>query len=80
MPLTIFAVQLVLNGAWSSISSAGTTRTGALVEILVLWVAIVATMVAFARHSIAAAKLLVPYLVWVSLATYLNLAIVRMNG
>lgn len=47
--------------------------------ILALWVAIVATIVAFARASRRAALLLVPYLLWMSFATYLNIRIWRLN-
>jgi len=79
-PLAVFAVQLVLNGLWSWIFFGQHAVGVALVEIVALWFAIVATMVVFARRSPASAKLLVPYLAWVSFATYLNLAIWIMNG
>ncbi|HET7322742.1 MAG TPA: TspO/MBR family protein, partial [Halococcus sp.] len=49
------------------------------VVIVALWAAILATIIAFARVSRRAALLLVPYLVWVSFATYLNVAIWRLN-
>jgi len=79
-PLAVFAVQLVLNAAWSWIFFGRHAIGAALFEIVVLWVAIVGTIIAFAKHSAGAAKLLVPYLAWVSFATYLNFAIWRMNG
>ena len=76
-PLAIFAVQLVLNGAWSWLFFGRHAVGLALIEIGVLWISIVAMIFAFARYSRFAAKLLVPYLAWVTFATYLNFAIWR---
>lgn len=78
--LAAFAVQLALNGLWSWIFF-GLERTGAgAVWILLLWVAIVTTLVLFWRRDRLAGVLLVPYLAWVSYATALNLEIWRRNG
>jgi tryptophan-rich sensory protein len=51
-----------------------------LIEIVLLWLAIAATLWSFARIRGWAALLLAPYLVWVSFAAALNLAIWRMNS
>ncbi len=51
----------------------------AFVEIVILWLAIVATTIAFFRRSQNAGWLLVPYLAWVSFAAVLNFAIWRLN-
>jgi tryptophan-rich sensory protein len=51
----------------------------AFADIVLLWIAILATIVAFGRVSSLAATLLVPYLAWVSFATALNWSIWRMN-
>lgn len=73
--LRVYGAQLVLNLGWSLIFF-GLRRPGlALIEIAVLWVAIVATVVAFRRRSKLAALLLVPYLLWVSYAVTLNAGI-----
>ena len=78
-PLAIFAVQLALNLAWSLVFF-GQQRIGlGLVVILMLWFAIVATILAFRPVSPAAGWLLVPYLVWVTFATALNLSIFVLN-
>ncbi|MCR9200040.1 MAG: tryptophan-rich sensory protein [Planctomycetaceae bacterium] len=70
--LGIYAIQLVLNAGWSAIFF-GLQRPGlAAMEIACLWVSIVATIVVFDRHSRPAAALLIPYLLWVSFASYLN--------
>lgn len=70
--LALFAGQLVLNTLWSILFFGLQSPGAALIEIAVLWCAIAATMVAFWRISNAAGWLLVPYLAWVSFATYLN--------
>lgn len=72
--LYLFGVQLGLNVLWSLIFFGTQDLGGAFVEILLLWLAILATIVAFARISRPAAWLLVPYLLWVSFATILNYA------
>ena len=70
--LTIFGVQLVLNSLWSILFFGLHSPEAAFVEIIFLWIAIVATIVWFAKVSKSAAWLLVPYLAWVSFAAYLN--------
>jgi tryptophan-rich sensory protein len=76
---TLYGLQLILNALWSIIFFARRAPGAALVEILVLWAAIVATIIAFARISTCAALLLVPYLLWTTFATALNAAIWRLN-
>jgi benzodiazapine receptor len=74
-----FLVQLVLNALWTPVFF-GLHRIGwALVVIVSLWTSLVATICSFFRVSLAAALLLVPYLLWVSFATVLNAAIWRLN-
>jgi tryptophan-rich sensory protein len=77
--LALFLAQLALNAGWSALFFALRRPDLALVEIIVLWVAIAATLVSFARISRPAAALLVPYLLWVTYATALNAAIWWMN-
>jgi benzodiazapine receptor len=77
--LGLFGAQLVLNAGWSLLFFALCSPGAALIEINVLWVAIAATIAAFARVSRAAALLLVPYLLWVGYATALNAAVWSMN-
>ncbi len=79
-PLTLFAAQLALNIAWSWIFFGMHQPGWGFLEVVVLWLAIVATTVAFFRHSKIAAWLMTPYLAWVSFAAALNFAIWRMNG
>ena len=75
-----WGAQLVLNGAWSWIFFGLRAPGPALIEIVVLWLAILATILAFRRLRPVAAALLLPYLAWVGFATALNAAIWRLNG
>lgn len=79
LPMGMFAVQLLLNTAWSFIFFGMHQMGWAFVEIVILWAAIIATMLVFTRVSRLAAALLVPYLLWVSFASVLNLTIWRLN-
>ncbi|RJQ35163.1 tryptophan-rich sensory protein [Candidatus Parcubacteria bacterium] len=78
--LGIFAGQLALNTLWSFIFFGLSSPLGAFIEIIVLWFAILATIIAFAKISRIAAWLLIPYLLWVSFAAYLNAAIWILNA
>ncbi|MGD0899452.1 MAG: TspO/MBR family protein [Thermoguttaceae bacterium] len=80
LPLTLFAVQLVLNVLWSFIFFGLENPSLAFVEVLFLWLAIAATMVTFWRLSVIAGILFVPYLAWVAFASVLNFTIWRLNG
>lgn len=80
LPLTVFAVQLVLNAIWSYLFFGLRNLGLALAEMGTLWLSIVAMIVTFAPISGLAATLLVPYLLWVSFAWVLNLAIWRLNA
>lgn len=79
LPLALFAAQLVLNTLWSVIFF-GMRRTGlAFLDIALLWLAILATTLAFWPISRVAGALLLPYLLWVSFAAALNYSIWRTN-
>lgn len=79
IPIKVFALQLFLNSIWS-ILFFGLQKPGlALIDILTLLISIVWTMVLFFKISKPAAYLLVPYILWVSFATYLNYSIWILN-
>ncbi|HET6428529.1 MAG TPA: TspO/MBR family protein [Phycisphaerae bacterium] len=79
-PMALFAVQLTLNAVWSPLFF-GLHRPGsALVDLVLLWLALAATVWLFLRRRPAAGALLVPYLLWVSFAFALNFAIWRLNA
>jgi len=77
--LIVYGVHLVLNALWSTVFF-GLRRPGtAFIEVVCLWLSIVATIVAFHAIDKAAAYLLVPYLLWVSFAVGLNFRIWQLN-
>jgi benzodiazapine receptor len=79
-PLGLFAVQLGLNVAWSWLFFGLRSPGLGLIDILLLWIAIAATLASFWRRTTAAGLLLAPYLAWVTFAAVLNFAIWRLNA
>ena len=79
LALTVYAVQLLLNGLWSWIFFAWQRLLESAIEISVMWGLIVLTIVLFSRIQQSAGRLLIPYLAWVSFATVLNWTIYGMN-
>ncbi len=77
--LAAFGVQLVLNAAWSFCFFGARSPLAGLLDIVLLWTAIVVTFERFRRLDRTAAWLLVPYLVWVTFAAALNIEIWRLN-
>ena len=75
----LFIVQLLLNAIWTPIFFGLHQVDLALIIIWLLWFAILWTIILFYRVSKLAAYLLVPYLVWVSVAIYLNTSIWLLN-
>ncbi len=80
LPLGLFAVQLVLNAAWSGLFFGLRLPGAAFAEIALLWLAIVGTVLTFRPIAPVAAYLLLPYLGWVSFAAVLNFTIWRLNA
>lgn len=77
--ILIFAFQIVLN-IWWSIIFFGLRQPGlAFFELLMLWFAILYTIINFHRISKLASYLLIPYILWVSFAGFLNLSIWILN-
>ncbi|TIC79260.1 TspO/MBR family protein [Nocardioides sp. GY 10127] len=77
--LGAWTVQLVLNACWTPLFFAAALYGWALVEIVVLLVAVATTLVLGVRRERAAGVLLAPYLLWVAFATCLNAAIWWLN-
>ncbi|MEO5700115.1 MAG: TspO/MBR family protein [Casimicrobiaceae bacterium] len=77
--LWLFVAQLVANALWTWLFFAWRQGALALADIAVLVILVVATLIAFARVSRAAAWLMVPYLAWVSFAAALTYAMVTGN-
>jgi tryptophan-rich sensory protein len=78
--LGLFIGQLALNMLWSIIFFGLHSPAGAFIEIIFLWLAILATIIAFAKISRPAAWLLIPYILWVSFAGYLTYSVWQLNS
>jgi tryptophan-rich sensory protein len=70
--LALFATQLVLNALWSFLFFAWHLGTAALVDLVLMWVVLVATATAFWRIRPLAGALMLPTIAWVSFAGVLN--------
>ena len=77
--LKFYALQLVFNFFWSIIFFNLQMYLPAFVWLLILWVLILVTMLKFYRISERAGDLLLPYLLWVTFAGYLNYGIYVLN-
>ncbi|MFW6143719.1 MAG: TspO/MBR family protein [Patescibacteria group bacterium] len=75
----VFFAQLILNALWSIIFFGLKQPFFALIEIAVLWTAILFTLIKFYQVNKTAGLLLIPYLLWVTFATALNFAIWQLN-
>lgn len=79
LPLAVWGLQLLLNAAWTALFFGLQRIDLAFYEILLLWAAIVATLVLFYPLRRVAALLLLPYLAWVSFAAVLTHAVWTLN-
>jgi len=77
--LLLFLVQLVINTLWSAAFFGLASPLAGFVVIVILWIAIVATIIAFMRVSLGSGLLLLPYVSWVSFAGVLNWSILIIN-
>jgi translocator protein len=77
--IIVFLVQIALNALWSFAFFGAHSPAAGLIVIALLWLAIVATILTFAKLDSVAAWCLAPYIAWVSFAAVLNLSIWRLN-
>ncbi len=77
--ILIFGVQLVINLLWSVVFFSFHALFGSFIIVMLLWLAILANIIAFLIISKWAGFLLVPYIVWVSIASYLNYSVYLLN-
>jgi tryptophan-rich sensory protein len=77
--LGLFTLQLALNVLWSVLFFGLRRPGGALLDIVVLWIAILSTAVVFWPLDPIGSVLLLPYLAWVTFAAALNGSIFRLN-
>ncbi len=79
LALTIYVLQLVFNFFWSIIYFNLQNPLFAFVWLVMLWLLIIAMIITFAKINKTAALLQIPYLLWVTFAGYLNLALYILN-
>ncbi|MDD2485482.1 MAG: TspO/MBR family protein [bacterium] len=79
MAMEILGINLLLNMLWTYIFFMQHSINGALLEMVLLWLSILAAIVVFRRLNRVAGLLLLPYILWVSFAFYLNWAIAMLN-
>jgi len=77
--LVIFLIQLVLNALWSLVFFGLRSLIGGEIVIIILWIVLLLTILAFWRITKAAALLLVPYLAWITFAAVLNVSVYILN-
>jgi len=73
-------LNIVLNILWSAIFFTAHRPDIALIEVVPLWLSILLMALLVRRYSPLSALLLLPYLVWVGFAAYLNWTIVKLNA
>ncbi len=78
--VVIWVVQLCLNAAWSYLMFGRKDIAAALVDVGLLWVAILAFILVVRSSSRTAAWLFVPYFAWVTFAAALNFEVWRLNS
>ena len=77
--IILFSAQLFLNFSWSVIFFGMHLPQAAFIEIIFLWISIALLIIDFWKFSKPAAILLMPYLLWVSFASTLNLFVALLN-
>ncbi len=76
----LFATNALFHALWSPLFFRARRPDWALVEVIFLWSSLVALVIGLWPISHFASLLILPYLLWVSFAAWLNYAIVRLNG
>ncbi|MBB5049808.1 tryptophan-rich sensory protein [Rhodopseudomonas rhenobacensis] len=78
--VALFALNGLLNVSWSTLFFVVKRPDWALLEVVLLWLSVLLPILVFWRRSKPASYYLVPYLLWVSFAAFLNLTVVRLNA
>lgn len=78
--IALFLANAVLNAAWSGFFFTLRRPDWALGEVALLWLSIIALIIAIWPVETTATLLLIPYLLWVSFAAFLNFAVVQLNA
>jgi translocator protein len=79
LAFNLFWIQLAVNVIWSIIFFGMKSPRGGIITIVLLWLLILSTIITAFRVSGWAGSLLIPYLAWVTVATYLNIGVWLLN-
>jgi tryptophan-rich sensory protein len=78
--IALFALNGLLNSLWSTLFFVVKRPDWALIEVALLWLSVLLPLLVFWRRSRTASFYLIPYLMWVSFAAFLNFTVVRLNA
>jgi len=79
LSLSAYVAQLLLNAAWSWLFFGRNDIGLALIDVVILWLVILATLLLFWRRRPLAGVLMTPYAIWVGFASVLNYQLWRLN-
>ena len=79
LPIIFFIIQLLLNFAWSPVFFKMHNMILGLILIILMIIFVLLTIITFYKSSKLASFLLIPYLLWLFFAAYLNLEFIRLN-
>ena len=79
MALALYLLQLVLNGLWMPLFFGAKMPLLAFIDIVLLWAAIILTILVFVKVSRYAGLLMLPYLAWTTFAAVLNFSLWYLN-
>jgi tryptophan-rich sensory protein len=78
--IALFVLNGVLNSLWSTFFFVAKRPDWALIEVVLLWLSVLLPLLLFWRRARTASFYLIPYLLWVSFAAFLNFTVVRLNA
>ena len=76
---TLFGFQLFLNLIWSPVFFSARQYLLAFLILVILWIAVLLMIISFYKISKHAALLQIPYLIWITIAGYLNIGVYLLN-
>jgi tryptophan-rich sensory protein len=79
VPLIFYSIQLILNWIWTPVFFGLEALLAAFVEIVFVWIFVIATAILFFRVDKIAGVILVPYIGWVTFASILNFSLWQLN-
>ena len=80
LPIMVFMIQIILNMIWTPVFFVAHSIILAFIIIILLIITLIINIFLFWKHSKIAACLLIPYLIWIIFAGYLNFEIIRLNS